>query len=587
MNKLTSSIPIIPFLETGKDPLPVSKEDLYLCANGLFALGSSTLENMGYSSWALRSVSTLTNMMGTIGESVTSVKTFKDANAAALGVALAGVRILAFNKMHAYPALRPMLLVINAYGTYAVVQRAYRELRKCYETKKANPEGELNWNIARNVFIHGVNASYSIYRTFDFLHPKSKATNESPRFRAERKKTLAGITRLMDPNSNARNLNGELLACRTLYYDTSCLSLHNAQSDCAPTCQDLSEKQINDQYSAMLTKTYFDNPKSAAQKVYVYIEKAKDILLKAVQERKKQAQIKQRQLTATKQAVREADSIIETFDLTKKVLSPHAHRVIKGIRDGKPDSTRASSIKAFNDHCKAIATSLHADKNPLATQSERLRLHKANTMINGACDEIRDLDASNNQVRRIIDLRAKESSLASLACKIYDIFCALLKQELPSISVENAKTKLTSQNLVEEINGSWKDRISQWLRGTKDLHAYRRGVLDSLAALEANSQNLQSKISDMTDRFALLEEGLEDLTHGPLLSQVAKSKNPFTQHPAQTATRLVEQAKPILGRKYDSVTQGLSKQILNLENLKLDLDYLYSQLDRIRKKQGW
>jgi len=167
MNKILELIPQFNFLETSKDALSVSKEDLFLCANGLFALGAGALESMGYSSWGIRSVSTLTNMMGIIGESVTSIKTVEEANAGAIGVALAGARILAYNKMHSYPALKPILLVINAYGTYAVVQKAYHELNKCYEAKKVDPKGELNWNIARNVFIHSVNASYSTYRTYD------------------------------------------------------------------------------------------------------------------------------------------------------------------------------------------------------------------------------------------------------------------------------------------------------------------------------------------------------------------------------------------------------------------------------------
>ncbi len=188
------------------DVIPVSINDIFLCSGNILSLLSNVLINRGLNGFIPLAVRDLSSLVILAGESISSVKTVNEASTILSGVALTVTRLFILNKINSIPLLKPILLVMNVFGTYSVVHRAATELNKCLSVYKES-KVKNNWNIARNIFVHVVNASCSIYNTYSIFNrhiedllekrPSRKSWNkmreETPLRRSENKEKIPSI----------------------------------------------------------------------------------------------------------------------------------------------------------------------------------------------------------------------------------------------------------------------------------------------------------------------------------------------------------------------------------------------------------
>src|SRR3989339_1528114 len=176
MNSSTKLTQTPIFSEKNIDTVPLSNSDLFMCATGLVSFTAAMLENVDYSSWLpisglaetisvaaplVKSVINLSSLGIAVAESSVIGNSLSLPTLSSL--AIAGTKFFLSSQLQLHPELKTISLLINAYTTYAIAQRAFAEISK--SLKAESPNGEYSWKLGRNIFVHTFNATYSAYKT--------------------------------------------------------------------------------------------------------------------------------------------------------------------------------------------------------------------------------------------------------------------------------------------------------------------------------------------------------------------------------------------------------------------------------------
>jgi len=161
------------------NPIPISNNDYFLFGSNVLSILTTSLQKIGYSSQFLRSAHDLTLVASSVGESILNLNKTEDFNSALPSIALASARLIITNQMARHPLGKYVLLAANAYGTYCVFQRALDQFNKCAILTQKAPS-KYQWEISKNICVHGMNAFYSIYKTINSV-PSWKDTTTTKR----------------------------------------------------------------------------------------------------------------------------------------------------------------------------------------------------------------------------------------------------------------------------------------------------------------------------------------------------------------------------------------------------------------------
>lgn len=150
-----------------QSPVSLTNKDVSLCVSNVLNIASRylTANKMG-NPIALSVVNFVSGLAVSANESDSFIKYFSNVQVIAPAFALAIAKGLMYQKMIREPTLSPLFLVLTAAETYPIVQRAFAELSKCWNLPNSTKE-EHGLSIAKSVFVHSINASCSIYRTWN------------------------------------------------------------------------------------------------------------------------------------------------------------------------------------------------------------------------------------------------------------------------------------------------------------------------------------------------------------------------------------------------------------------------------------
>ena len=178
------------------DPIPLSTADILMCVGGVAAATSSTLDYLNYSTPLLSTIGKITTIALILGElyivtekvQADAVKTLEKHRAVLAQSYFGQNQIMQLERIasnrgyeatinstiivgakwltlavlkHAYdPQIQACTFFTSAMAAIHTVPRAVQELQKTFRV--TNPK-EHTWEIARNTFVHGFNATYSLY----------------------------------------------------------------------------------------------------------------------------------------------------------------------------------------------------------------------------------------------------------------------------------------------------------------------------------------------------------------------------------------------------------------------------------------
>lgn len=398
----SSTTPILTIKKQEK-PL-IAKEDWLLCASNLLFTASLVSDSP-----LLRSASNISNLVIAVGESIASVKSWDELHYAFPSIILAGARIVIVNQMAAHPALKPLALAINAYGTGVLAH-------KCINFYKSSKQ--YTWQqIAQLCLVHGVNTASSAYRTALLFHdcqqtffPKSNITPLSeesakvPATEEEEQQFMQVIEKMAEPiKENKISLSQG--ACRILYYDPTCKTLDQKGSSCAPDCTNLTKEEINEQ-AARMTRKYFNKREGGFDGI-------KRTLLADIEASEETSKIlslskNKNKLSEDEVACRTlfGDPTCETLDQKSSECAPTCEKF-----EEWEISSKSRKLKRQLSDQKTLHASIDKAQETLIKKINAQTVKLQEQAVQIQTQSIKDIGFSDEDTSAILQLRARERAL--------------------------------------------------------------------------------------------------------------------------------------------------------------------------------